>query len=360
MSSLNSDINRHRPDPASFRKSLLQWYRDNKRQLPWRYDQGISADPYKIWLSEIMLQQTTVTAVIPYFKKFTKKWKTVHDLANASQEDVMDAWAGLGYYSRARNLHKCAGQIHRELNGQFPDNETELLKLAGVGPYTAAAITSIVHNKPANIIDGNVERVMARIFMLKKPLKDIKPRIKEFAATFIGDHEGEHSDYAQSLMELGALICTPKNPKCDACPVINACKSHKHNLQNTIPVAPPKKVKPKRFGYAYIIKSSQDELLIERRGDKGLLANTIGLPTNIWREDKKDLEHISLYKKENFKKLNQNINHVFTHFDLELYIYEAQKLKTNASNRYYWIKTEKIKSKLPTVFKKVYDLINAK
>jgi len=359
LSSLNSDISKYHPDPAGFRKSLLQWYRNNKRKLPWRYDQGAITDPYKIWLSEIMLQQTTVTAVIPYFNKFTKKWKTVHDLANASQEDVMDAWAGLGYYSRARNLHKCAGQVHRELNCQFPDNEAELLKLAGVGPYTAAAITSIAHNKPANIIDGNVERVIARLFMLKKPIKDTKPQIKELAATFIGDYEGDHSDYAQSLMELGALICTPKSPKCGACPVIDTCKSHKHNLQLSIPVPAPKKVKPKRYGYAYIIKNTQDEVLIERRSDKGLLANTIGFPTNIWGEDKNDLQHISLYKKENFRKLNKNINHVFTHFDLELSIYEEQRPKSNVSNRYYWIKTEKIKSKLPTVFKKVYDLINA-
>ncbi len=350
MSSLN---------PSYFRQELLTWYRQNKRDLPWRYAQGAPADPYKVWLSEIMLQQTTVTAVIPYFLKFIEQWPTLGHLAQTQHEEIMDAWAGLGYYSRARNLHKCAKQVMEEHKGIFPHTEKELLALSGIGPYTAAAICSIAYNKPANIVDGNVERVMARLFMCRKPLRDIKTLLKEHASYFIAEHEGAHSDYAQSLMELGALICTPKPPKCELCPVQIMCGSYKGNIQNTIPVAPTKKTKPKRYGYVYLIRNNKEEILVERREEKGLLAQTIGLPTGEWKTDKQELLHLSFYDKVNFDLIPQTINHIFTHFELELDVYESRLLKLKYENRYYWMDVMTLKMKLPSVFKKVYSLREA-
>lgn len=327
--------------------------------LPWRYDQWAVADPYRVWLSEVMLQQTVVKAVIPYFDKFTSKWPSVEALATASQDDVMDAWAGLGYYSRARNLHKGAKQVVDEYGGVFPGNEKDLLKLSGVGAYTAAAITSIAFNKPANIIDGNVERVMARIFALPKPLKESKKEIKLLASQFIGAHEGHHSDYSQSLMELGATVCTPTSPKCVECPVSIYCRSYELGTQDILPVKSVKKIKPKRYGYAYLSLGDNNDVMVERRGDKGLLANTIGFPTVEWLPDKTTLLHHDLYNEKFFDLLPETVKHVFTHFELELFVYQSRSpLDISGSNRYYWENQGDITTKLPTVFKKVYNLLD--
>ncbi len=354
MSSFNPSLS----NISDFRTHLLAWYRLNRRELPWRYQQNAPPDPYKVWLSEIMLQQTTVTAVIPYFQKFIKKWPTLCDLAQSPQEEIIDMWAGLGYYSRARNLHKCARQVLQNHQSVFPNTEKELLTLAGIGPYTAAAILSIAYNKPANIVDGNVERFMARFFMLKKPLRDIKPLIKNKASVFVGDYEGDHSDYSQSLMELGALICTPQSPKCEQCPVHHYCESYANNFQNKIPTRISKEnkpLRPQRHGHAYLIKNKKNEILVERREEKGLLANTIGIPTSQWVDHKKEKEHLPLYNKNDFKEIEERINHVFTHFELELSVYVSETLKIDQSNKYYWISEENLKRKLPTVFKKVYN-----
>lgn len=344
---------------SEFREKLLVWYRANKRVLPWRYSQGQKTDPYRVWVSEVMLQQTVVKAVIPYFEKFTVTWPTIKDLARAPSQEIMDAWAGLGYYSRARNLHKCAQQVVRDHNSIFPDNEKDLLSLAGIGDYTTAAIMSIAYNKPANIVDGNVERVMARLFLLDKPLKESKKKIRQLAEQFIGSYEGHHSDYSQSLMELGATICIPSSPRCNACPVVAFCKSYQGGKQLEIPVKLPKKAKPKRYGYVYIIQNNIGELLVERRGDRGLLANTVGLPTSDWSTNSKNLKHLSCYSEGAFVTVPKVIKHVFTHFELTLFVYQSSRgLDTLNSNQYYFVNQGDVKRKLPTVFKKVYNLID--
>ena len=217
-------------NPQDFRKSLLAWFDKNGRDLPWRYKGGAHPNPYHVWLSEIMLQQTTVQAVKDYFLNFIKIWSTLPDLARASQEDVTAAWAGLGYYSRARNLHKCAIEVFNSHGGNLPSDEDALLKLPGIGPYTAAAICSIAFNKPSNVADGNIERIMARIFALKTPFPKGKEEAKVKAGHFIGDFEGRHSDYVQALMDLGAMICTPKSPKCGLCPLSSFCEAMSQNI----------------------------------------------------------------------------------------------------------------------------------
>lgn len=306
-----------------------------------------------------MLQQTVVKAVIPYYDKFTSKWPSVNALAAASRDDVMDAWAGLGYYSRARNLHKGAQQVVDMYEGVFPDNEKDLLNLSGVGAYTAAAITSIAYNKPANIVDGNVERVMARIFALPKPLRESKKEIKLLASQFIGAHEGQHSDYSQSLMELGATVCTPTSPKCHECPVSRYCRAFELGAQDALPVKAVKKIKAKRYGYAYLSLDDNNDVMVERRGDKGLLANTIGFPTVEWLSDKDALLHHYLYNENLFYLLPKTVKHVFTHFELELFVYQSRSaLDISGSNRYYWENQGDITRKLPTVFKKVYNLLD--
>ncbi len=214
--------------PPRLSKVLLPWYDAHRRNLPWRYAPGVTADPYRVWLSEIMLQQTTVATVIPYFEKFTSAWPTVGALADAPLDDVLLAWAGLGYYARARNLHKCAQAIVDQFGGDFPSNEQDLLTLPGIGPYTAAAIASIAFDRRATPMDGNIERVMARLHLVETPLPDAKPELKEWAVAHTP--KARCGDYAQALMDLGATVCTPRNPDCTHCPCAEFCpaKSLRH------------------------------------------------------------------------------------------------------------------------------------
>jgi len=217
--------NKHKQDNITqkeigeYRGKLLNWYDEHGRELPWRYKNGEAADPYCVWLSEIMCQQTTVQAVIPYYTKFLSTWPTVQDLANADNDDVMAAWAGLGYYARARNLHKCAKVIANDMGGIFPDNQAELIKLPGVGDYTSAAIASIVYDEATTVMDGNIERVMSRFFAIEEALPKAKPLFKEHTSGFFARTYNRHGDCAQALMDIGSSICTPKNPKCEACPM---------------------------------------------------------------------------------------------------------------------------------------------
>ena len=210
-------------DASALSGVLLPWYDAHRRTLPWRYAPGAPADPYKVWLSEIMLQQTTVATVIPYFEKFTAAWPTVGDLADAPLDDVLLAWAGLGYYARARNLHKCARAVVDAFGGVFPNNEQDLLTLPGVGPYTAAAIASIAFDQRATPMDGNIERVMARLHKVETPLPDAKPELKEWAIAHTP--AARCGDYAQALMDLGATVCTPRNPDCAHCPCTDLCSA---------------------------------------------------------------------------------------------------------------------------------------
>jgi A/G-specific adenine glycosylase len=222
-----------------FRKKILSWYNKHQRALPWRTSskdkkKGIKPNPYHVWLSEIMLQQTTVVTVGPYFEKFIQKWPTIHDLAKAERDEVMHEWAGLGYYARARNLHKCAQTVSVELGGEFPEEQSELEKLSGIGGYTSAAIAAIAFDKPANVVDGNIERVMSRIYAIKEPLPDSKVRLKELAAGLSDERKDHPGDYAQALMDLGATICTPKSPKCMLCPVNDLCEARKLGIESDL------------------------------------------------------------------------------------------------------------------------------
>lgn len=321
------------------RKSLLNWYDANGRDLPWRVRGGLP-DPYRVWLSEIMLQQTTVAAVIPYFARFLERWPTVEALAAAPREDVLGAWAGLGYYSRARNLHAAAQLLAAE---GPPQTEAGWRALPGVGPYTAAAIAAIVFNQPANVVDGNVERVMARLYALETPLPEAKAALRALAGELVAaDRAG---DWAQALMDLGATVCTPKAPKCGVCPWREACAGLAGGAPESYPRRAPKRERPRRFGVAYRIERN-GALWLVRRPDKGLLGGMAGLPTTAWRSKRwTRAEALKHAPGEGDWTKTGAVEHVFTHFALRLDVYSAA---TSPSGAGWWGDA----SVLPTVFKK--------
>lgn len=260
-------------------ETLLEWYGANARQLPWRAPPGSAApDPYRVWLSEVMLQQTTVAAVKPYFQAFTTRWPTVGDLAAASDADVMAAWAGLGYYSRARNLISCARAVV-ELGG-FPETEVELRRLPGLGAYTAAAVAAIAFGKRAVVVDANVERVVARLFAITEPL----PKARKAIRTRMGEVTPREraGDFAQAMMDLGSSICSARNPKCLSCPLSNVCAGRAEGDPARYPVKPPKKAKPHRLGTAFWIERDSKVLLVTREG-KGMLGGMRSLPDDGWK-----------------------------------------------------------------------------
>jgi A/G-specific adenine glycosylase len=308
---------------------LLSWYDKNARDLPWRIKGGKSVDPYKVWLSEIMLQQTTVAAVDEYFRKFVKLWPTVQDLANAETEDVMKAWAGLGYYARARNLHACAKIVSSELGGKFPSSIIELQKLPGIGTYTSAAIAAIAFDIPAAAIDGNVDRVISRYFAIEDPLPQSKPRIRLEAETLVPQKRA--GDFAQALMDLGATICTPKSPACDICPWTDECSGRLRGMATALPLKAKKQKVPTRYGHLYWIENSKGEVLVRTREAKGLLGGMTEFPSSDWFRD--TLEKFEAPFEANWKKLSSVVEHTFTHFHLELTVWkttsEAAELKSH-------------------------------
>jgi A/G-specific adenine glycosylase len=299
---------------------LLTWYDAHARDLPWRMKGGLAADPYKVWLSEIMLQQTTVTVVKDYFLKFVKAWPTVHDLANASTEDVMKAWAGLGYYARARNLHACAKVVATELSGKFPANVIELQKLPGIGPYTSAAIAAIAFGIPAAAIDGNVDRVISRYFAIEEPMPQSKPRIREETESLVPKKRS--GDFAQALMDLGATICTPKSPACNICPWTDECSGRLRGLAETLPRKAAKQKVPTRYGHVYWIENTKGEVLVRTREAKGLLGGMTEFPSSDWFRDK--LEKFEAPFEASWKKMMGVVEHTFTHFHLELTVWKTR------------------------------------
>lgn len=343
----------HPVNVEDFRAALLRWYDKNRRVLPWRAGRKEKADPYHVWLSEIMLQQTTVPAVIPYFQKFLKKWPTVHDLAAAENEEIMQNWAGLGYYARARNLHKCAKVVSEEYKGKFPKEYDALKKLPGIGDYTAAAVQAIAFNKPANVVDGNVERVMARIFAVTGPVPESKPLLKSLAATMAERENKRPGDYAQALMDLGATVCTPSSPKCGACPVRGFCKGADTGIAATLPARKAKMAKPQKQGYVYWIEDGKGQVLVEKRPENGLLGGMVGLPTSDWVDKAMEKTHLSFIVEAQRGK--ERVLHSFTHFDLDLQGVRVTLDRTQppAGGNYFW--TEKNTAEnlgFPTVFKK--------
>jgi len=292
---------------------LLAWYDVNARRLPWRVPPAAPqrADPYHVWLSEIMLQQTTVAAVKPYFESFLTRWPTVSALAAAEDADVMAAWAGLGYYARARNLLACA-RIVAGQGGTFPATETGLRQLPGIGPYTSAAIAAIAFGLPATVVDGNVERVIARRFAVLTPLPAAKPELTALAATLTPQNRA--GDYAQAMMDLGATICTPRNPKCSTCPWAHRCMARAQGIAATLPARSPKPKRPTRHGIAYAVFNPAGEVLLETRPPKGLLGGMLALPSTEWSASPAPAPPLNA----DWQTLNIHVRHVFTHFELIL------------------------------------------
>ncbi len=311
-------------------EALLDHYDRQARSLPWRSPPGSGArpDPYGVWLSEVMLQQTTVAAVIPYYLDFLARWPTVFDLARAPVEDVLAAWAGLGYYARARNLHKCARVVAEELGGRFPETAAKLAELPGIGPYTAAAIAAIAFDEPATVVDGNVERVIARIFAVETPLPAAKPELRRRAAELTPAFRP--GDYAQAIMDLGATICTPRRPKCLLCPWSRSCAAHARGDEESFPRRAAPADKPRRDGVAWWLEAPHPEtgapaVLLVRRPPTGLLGGMRALPSQGWdgNDGAGDMAGV-LSALGPFAPVEPEVRHVFTHFSLHLRVLAAR------------------------------------
>ena len=333
---------------------LLAWYDRHRRRLPWRALPGKRANPYHVWLSEIMLQQTTVPTVGPYFEKFLMLWPRVQDLAAAPLDDVLTAWAGLGYYARARNLHKCAKAVAETLAGRFPETEAALLDLPGIGPYTAAAIAAIAFDRRATILDGNVERVIARIFRVETPLPKAKPELRALADRLTPNERP--GDYAQAIMDLGATICTPRKPKCSLCPWRPDCAAFKAGDAEDYPRRTAKAERPTRYGVAFWISDGNGSVALRRREEKGLLGGMMEIPSTDWRgsvwtaAEAKQQAPIEAKWREHPAK----VRHVFTHFALELDLLVAQS-PTRAKD-FIWAPLDRLDEfALPSVMRKVVN-----
>ncbi|MBS0331566.1 MAG: A/G-specific adenine glycosylase [Proteobacteria bacterium] len=317
---------------ADLRARLLAWYDANARDLPWRVGSkahlaGVRPDPYRVWLSEVMLQQTTVPHAIPYFLKFTARWPTVRDLAAAEDGEVMAAWAGLGYYARARNLLACARAVAADHGGAFPDTEAGLRALPGLGPYTAAAVAAIAFDRPANVVDGNVERVVARLFAVETALPDAKPELKALAGGLVRDVPagGERpGDWAQALMDLGATVCRPRSPLCDRCPIVVHCAGLATGAPESFPRKAAKPGRPHRHGVAYVLTRGGEVALV-RRPPRGLLGGMLALPTSDWRAGRwSEAEALAAAPAPADWRGVGEVEHGFTHFTLTLQLYRAE------------------------------------
>lgn len=307
----------------SLQHDLLAWFDRHRRVMPWRAAKGRRPNPYHVWLSEIMLQQTTVVTVGPYFTKFIGLWPTVADLAAARLDDVLTAWAGLGYYARARNLHKCAQAVVAQHGGIFPSDEALLLDLPGIGPYTAAAIASIAFDRPAVAVDGNVERVVSRFLGIEEPLPLSKPAIKAGAAQLAAAN-ARPGDFTQAFMELGATVCTPRKPKCGLCPWQDDCRARRSGHAEDLPRKLPKKAKPTRFGKVYWVTNAKGQVMIQKRTEKGLYEGLYQLPTTAWVADPAAAKQQEWVFSGVAEPLGAAVKHSFTHFDLTLDIWQVR------------------------------------
>ena len=330
---------------------LLAWYDAHARVLPWRARPGETADPYRVWLSEIMLQQTTVQAVKGYFEKFVALWPRVEALAAAPLDDVLKAWAGLGYYARARNLHACAKEVASRFGGRFPEAEAELRTLPGIGPYTAGAIAAIAFGGRHAAVDGNVERVISRFYAIETPLPDSKPEIREKAQALVPAERA--GDFAQAMMDLGATICTPKSPNCLICPWAEDCRGRISGLAPSLPRKLPKKQVPTRRGRAFWIERADGAVLLRRRPEKGLLGGMMEVPSTAWGEEPAGEPPL----RAEWRALPGKVEHTFTHFHLELEVWRAVSIADGEvleDGDYRWTAREDLPGEaLPTVMRKV-------
>jgi A/G-specific adenine glycosylase len=337
---------------AEIRARLLAWYDAGARGLPWRTGPaegaaGARSDPYRVWLSEVMLQQTTVPHATPYFLDFIRRWPAVNDLAAAPDAEVMAAWAGLGYYARARNLLACARAVAKDHGGVFPDTEAGLLALPGVGAYTAAAVAAIAFDRPTNVVDGNVERVMSRLYALETPLPAGKPELKRLAGDLVTDDRP--GDWAQALMDLGATVCRPKAPLCERCPLEDFCAARAGGAPQTYPRKTAKAERPRRYGVAFVIVRDGRVALV-RRPPKGLLGGMLGLPTSDWRSAPwSDADIRAVVPVAGQWRSAGEIDHVFTHFALTLTVWRCET--SGEVEGAEWIAREGLGA-LPSVFLK--------
>ena len=339
---------------------LLAWYDTSRRDLPWRYPPGVKADPYRVWLSEIMLQQTTVKAVIPYFERFITRWPTVASLAAADEDDVLRMWAGLGYYSRARNLHACARTITTRPGGKFPRTEAELMELPGIGPYTAAAIAAIAFGQLASPVDGNIERVVARIFAVETELPAAKAQLRVLAATLTPTKRA--GDFAQAMMDLGAQVCTPRRPLCLMCPLNSICKANGRGIADELPRRAVKAARPTRHAIAFLALREDGRVLLRRRPDQGLLARMMEIPSTDWTDDEPDIPQTLLAApiKSDWWPVPGLVIHTFTHFRLEIQVLravvpvDAQLTFWASQERCIWTPRRDLKGEaLPSVMRKI-------
>jgi A/G-specific adenine glycosylase len=334
---------------------LLGWYDTARRDLPWRAPPGERADPYHVWLSEMMLQQTTVKAVGPYYREFLRRWPRVNDMAAAPLDDVLAAWAGLGYYARARNMHKTARIVAGELGGRFPRTAAELQKLPGIGPYTAAAIAAIAFHEPATVVDGNVERVVARLFAVREPLPGAKPNLRTLAETLTP--RKRPGDFAQAMMDLGATICAPRTPVCTRCPLRAQCSAHAEGIAAMLPVRSPKAKRPERQGAAFVAVRGDGAVLLRRRPENGLLGGMMEPPTTEWRAEAwpQDEALEAAPVSAGWRALAAPVTHTFTHFHLSLDIYTAEmSARSAAPAPCVWVARPDLPgAALPSVMRKV-------
>jgi A/G-specific adenine glycosylase len=335
---------------------LLAWYDRHRRVLPWRAKRGETPDPYRVWLSEIMLQQTTVKAVAPYYARFLQKWPTVQDLAAAPLDDVLRQWAGLGYYARARNLHACAIEVTRNHGGVFPSDESALRALPGIGAYTAAAIASIAFDRPYVPVDGNVERVCSRAFAVEQPLPAAKPEIRRLANAIAP--QSRFGDFAQALMDLGATICTPKTPACVLCPWTDSCIAFARGDPETFPRKTPRREGALRRGAAFVAVRGGREVLLRTRPAKGLLGGMSEVPGSDWSADfdvKTALASAPPLGKAAWRRLAGQVDHVFTHFPLALTVFAAAApARAKAPRGARWAAIETLGDEaLPNLMRKV-------
>ncbi|MFM2043803.1 MAG: A/G-specific adenine glycosylase [Pseudomonadota bacterium] len=348
-------------DRTTLPPPLLAWYDRHRRVLPWRAAPGERADPYRVWLSEIMLQQTTVVTVGPYFKAFTTRWPTVAHLAAADLDDVLRAWAGLGYYARARNLHACARAVSADHGGTFPQDEEGLRQLPGIGAYTAAAIAAIAFDRPAVAMDGNVERVMARLFDVRDPLPGVKPVLKDLAARLVPDRRP--GDYTQALFDLGATLCTPRKPRCTACPVADLCRARAAGSAEDLPAKSAKAAKPVRRGMVFFLTDPDAAILLRRRPETGLLGGMMEFPSTAWSTSDSS-RYLTIGTAEGeapvpgvrWRSLPGMVRHTFTHFHLELQVVAGQVRAMPAPPGCRWVPLEEVSEEaLPTLMRKVLD-----
>ncbi len=339
---------------AQMTAELLAWYDRNARAMPWRTGPadraaGIRPDPYRVWLSEVMLQQTTVAAVRKYHERFTALWPSVADLAAAPDAEVMAEWAGLGYYARARNLLKCARAVVDRHDGVFPDTLDALRALPGIGPYTAAAVAAIAFDRPEVVVDGNVERVMARLFDIHTPLPAAKPELTRLAARLTPRQRP--GDHAQAVMDLGATICTPRNPACGICPLRAPCLARAAGSAAMLPAKTPKKPKPLRHGYAYVGRTADGAWLVETRPDSGLLGGMLGFPGSDWSETPEPAPPAAA----DWREIGE-ARHTFTHFHLRLTVMAARLAGVNPERGELVPAADFRAAALPTVMRKVHDI----